>query len=93
MAGCATRASFAGHPGIAGKADDELTIKLDHLMGSGHWLVKGRDPHAPSTQVLDPEAMNRLRGRDVTRHAFSRPGAHVGILAGANTYTQGSLRR
>lgn len=35
MAGHATRTSFAGHPSIEAKADDALTFKLDHLMGSG----------------------------------------------------------
>jgi alkylation response protein AidB-like acyl-CoA dehydrogenase len=46
VAGCATRTSFAGHPGIAARADKALTSKLDHLMGSGHlddgsYLIKG----------------------------------------------------
>jgi hypothetical protein len=39
MAGCATRASFAGHPSRSVMAGHALTFNPDHLMGAGHRLA------------------------------------------------------
>jgi hypothetical protein len=42
VAGCATRTSFAGHPGRSAKARLALTFKPDHLMGPANSVLAER---------------------------------------------------
>jgi uncharacterized protein (DUF885 family) len=44
MAGSASRKRSAGHAAASVRADDELTIELDHSMGADHVLGGGALP-------------------------------------------------
>lgn len=54
MAGCATRTSFAGHPGRSAKARHALTFKPDHPMGAGQNRMSAAEvkfEHYPAQQL------------------------------------------
>jgi hypothetical protein len=52
MAGCATRTSFAGHPGHSAAGDHAPTFNLDHPTGGRPmFFIDKAGPKSPSLQL------------------------------------------
>jgi len=78
VAGCASSASSAGHPGRGAPACHALTLDPDHLMGAGQSLPRRAGLSSPSeTQPQTVEGSGHIK----VQFANSPPGIRVGAKA------------